>query len=459
VRDDERGSAWELQSALPGVLWPAVPAPGNAAVLALLYQFERSQWLPAERLFELQLRQLGLLLHHAQGTVPFYRERWSGLYDAAQPLTRERFAALPILSRRDLQENFESLRSLSPLAAHGPVGETRTSGSTGAPVRLLKNQLSGLLWNAFTLRDHAWHRRDLGRKLAVLRQGASAGESDTWGSATDGLAATGPCVTWPPSASVEDQLQWLERQQPAYLLTYPSLVAELARASLERGLRLPGLLEVRTLGEQFDPGIRTLCREAWNVPVVDVYSAEEVGYIALQCPRHEHYHVQSEGVLVEVLDDAGEPCAPGQVGRVVVTSLHNFAMPLVRYDIGDYAEAGAPCACGRGLPVLARVMGRVRNTLVTADGKRYWPSFGARTFPDIAPVLQHQFVQKAYDLIEVRLVTTGPLAPAQEEALRRHITARIPPGLRLSFSYCERIARGAGGKYEDFYSEISAAAR
>src|SRR6185295_14515719 len=99
----------------------------------------------------------------------------------------------------------------------------------------------------------------------------------------------------------------------------------------------------------------------WGVGVVDVYSSEECGQIALQCPEHEQYHVQSESVLVEVLDDEGRPCAPGTIGRVVLTTLQNFAMPLIRYDIGDFAEPGPACPCGRALPVLTRIVGRVRN--------------------------------------------------------------------------------------------------
>jgi phenylacetate-coenzyme A ligase PaaK-like adenylate-forming protein len=214
---------------------------------------------------------------------------------------------------------------------------------------------------------------------------------------------------------------------------------------------------VRTLGESLDPETRALCREAWGVPLTDMYSAEECGYIALQCPEGEHYHVQSEGVLVEVLDEQGAPCAPGQVGRVALTPLHNFATPLVRYELGDYAEVGEPCACGRGLPVLKRVLGRVRNMLLTADGRRFWPLFGGRGFGDIAPVLQHQAVQKALDLVELRLVVASPLSAEQERRLEERALSRLPPGFRIAFSYPARIERSAGGKYEDFVSELDAA--
>jgi len=191
------------------------------------------------------------------------------------------------------------------------------------------------------------------------------------------------------------------------------------------------------------------------VPLTDVYSATEVGYLALQCPEHEHYHVQAESVLLEVLGDDDAPCKTGETGRVVVTDLHNFAMPLIRCEIGDYAEVGEACACGRGLPVLRRIAGRTRNMLVTASGQRYWPTLGARRIRDIAAIQQLQFVQKTYDLIEVRLVTPARLAPEQEESLRQRVLSFLPPGIRLEIAYCDRIARGAGGKFEDFVSEIS----
>jgi len=426
-------------------------------VLSVLQQLEGTQWSPPGKLLELQLSQLEVLLRHAHATVPWYRTSWAAVFDPAAPLTYERFARLPILSRRHLQENQAALRSSSPPAAHGAVGDGRSSGSTGAPVHFLTTQLTSMFWNAFTLRDHQWHGRDFNLKLAIVRRETKRGAFEHWGPATAGLVKTGRSVGNSIFDDAGTQLEWLQAERPNYLFTYPSLVAEMATLSLRRGIALPGLREVRTLAESLNPEVRQMCRKAWGVPLTDTYSASEAGYLALQCPRHEHYHVQSEGVLLEVLDDAGKPCVPGQVGRVVVTPLHNFAMPLVRYEIGDYAEVGEPCACGRGLPVLKRILGRVRNTLVTADGKRFWPALGVLTLShQVAPILQHQFVQKAYDLLELRLVVPKPLTEAQEVLFRKSILANLPPEMRLQFVYCERIERSASGKFEDLVSEVSA---
>jgi phenylacetate-CoA ligase len=448
---------WSFVTSIPGSVWPAVPASGAATVLALLHQFERSQWLTRAQLLTQQFQQLDALLRHAYRTVPWYRSRWSGTYDAAAPINLANFLRLPLLTRREVQRGFAELRSTNIPAAHGATQERLTSGSTGAPVRVLATGLTNLYWNVFTLRDHLWHRRDLGKKLAVIRRESDLSSAANWGPATAGVVTTGPAVAHSIRTDAAQLLEWLAAEQPGYLFTYPSLVTELAKLSLARGLRLPGLVEVRTLAESLGADVRALCRQAWDVSITDVYSASECGYLALQCPDHEHYHVQAEGVLLEVLDDAGIPCEPGQIGRVVVTTLHNFATPLVRYDIGDFAEVGEPCGCGRGLPVLRRILGRVRNTLVTADGKRYWPAFGTRTLLSAAPIRQHQFVQKSFDLVEARLVVETPLSPEQEALIRQRVLTQLPAGMRLDIVYRDRLERTAGGKFEDFVSEISSA--
>jgi phenylacetate-CoA ligase len=194
------------------------------------------------------------------------------------------------------------------------------------------------------------------------------------------------------------------------------------------------------------------------VPTIDIYSAREVGYIALQCPEHEHYHVQSEGVFVEVLDDDGAPCGPGEVGRVLVTPLHNLGMPLIRYDIGDYVETGEPCPCGRGLPVIRRIIGRTQNMLVLPSGERRWPLLSSDSIEamlEIAPAIrQYQFVQRDIDLIELRLAVAKPLQPHEETALTNWIRAKFAYPFRVAFVYLAAIPTTEAGKFQDFVSEV-----
>src|SRR5260221_690929 len=119
------------------------------------------------------------------------------------------FTSLPLLERRHLQEHYEEVKSTRLPRAHGRTAESRTSGSTGAPVRVLKTELSQLFWRAFTLREHAWHARDFGGRLAVIRHGLKGGEQKNWGPATSGLIATGPAAGLNIRTEVGEQLDWL----------------------------------------------------------------------------------------------------------------------------------------------------------------------------------------------------------------------------------------------------------
>jgi phenylacetate-CoA ligase len=259
-------------------------------------------------------------------------------------------------------------------------------------------------------------------------------------------------------SSTAEQADWLQRQQPGYLLSYPSALNALARYCLKNNIRLPSLQQIRTFGEVLEPETRVACREAWGVPVVDVYSSEEFGYLAMQCPDHEHYHVQSENVLVEVLDDGGRSCAAGEIGRVVVTSLHNFGMPLLRYDIGDYAEVGPPCDCGRGLPVLRRILGRQRNMFVLPDGQTRWPMFDASAlasvFQELPPIRQFQITQRTTTEIDVNLVSARPLTGEEEEHIRHYLQRGLGYAFAVAFCYVDEIPRTRRGKFEEFRSQV-----
>jgi phenylacetate-CoA ligase len=247
----------------------------------------------------------------------------------------------------------------------------------------------------------------------------------------------------------------LHRNDPDYLLTYPSNLAALAEAHSAAGLRPVKLRQVITMAEILPPETRGLVRAAWGVSIHDTYSAKEIGYIALQCPDHEHLHIQSEVALVEVLDVDGRECHPGEIGRVVVTPLHNFAMPLIRYELGDCAEVGPACVCGRKLPVLSRVMGRVRNMLIGPSGRRYWPSFGTGRFREIAPVRRHQFVQKTLRTLDARLAVERALSPDEQSRLKAHILSRLPEPFELTLVFVDDIAPGESGKLENFICQAS----
>lgn len=271
------------------------------------------------------------------------------------------------------------------------------------------------------------------------------------------LFTTGPSQHIPITTDVKRQTNWLRDFKPDNVVIYPTSLDALAQYFRRHGMTLPGLRHIRTIGETLSPAIRALAREVFGAKVEDLYSSQEVGTIAIQCPESDLYHVMAEAVLVEVLDESGAPCKDGEVGRIVITDLHNFATPIVRYDIGDYAERAGPCPCGRGLPSLRRILGRERNLIVMPDGTRHWPLVGFTRFRDIAPIRQYQFIQHDRELIEVRLVSEQPVSSEQEAALRAVIQRALGHPFTLKFAYCaDQIPRAPGGKFEEFVCNVVA---
>ncbi|NNM30598.1 MAG: phenylacetate--CoA ligase family protein [Akkermansiaceae bacterium] len=452
-----------LRSNLPTAGFPALPAAYPSMLLSLQHQLDASQWWTPEQLLEKQFQQLRQVLTHARNKIPFHaaRLKQAGI-DPGKEITMDEWMRIPFMSRRDFQGKEKRFTANPPPTGHGQLTELKTSGSTAQPIKIYATRLVQFYWDALSMRDHYWHKRDFNRKLVSIRYISSdkaaypkGMTTSSWGDPVNSIFRTGPAAGLDiKRTDVADQLEWLSRQEPEYFLTYPSNAAELAKLTISEGREFPSLKELRLMGEVTDEATREICGRAWKVPISDMYSANEVGYIALQCPEEGKLHIQSENVLVEVVDEDGKACAPGETGKVVVSTMQNFAMPMIRYELGDYAEVGAPCACGRGLPVLNRVLGRVRNMLALPTGKSYWPVSGWGKFAKIAPITQHQLVQKDLENIEVRLVAERPLETGEEDELRKVIAEHLGHEFHFTFVRVDRIERSAGGKFEEFLSEV-----
>jgi phenylacetate-CoA ligase len=452
-----------FKSIIPGVDFPALPNPRGCQLLALQFQLERSQWLSPDEIADEQARLAQRVYQHAITNIPFYRERYgnAGLgFDSLRD--RDDWRQVPLLRRADIQANFQQLQCRPK--DHGELSTSTTTGSSGSPVVVVGTAVSRILWHALTLRNHLWHSHDFAAKMATIRALRGLSESleqreRNWGGATIDLIATGPMVALDVHASIDEQAAWLVQENPDYLLTYPSIALALLEHMEREKLALPNLRELATFGELLEPRVRSLCQRVWGVPVVDGYSSQEVGYIALQCPQAEHYHVQAESLIVEIIDERGNWCRPGEIGRVVVTTPHNFAMPLIRYEIGDYAEVGDPCPCGRGLPVLRRIVGRQRNMAVLPDGRVVWPYMNEKLLKDNGlsdsmRVRQVQIIQTEPDAIQVKLVSACPFQPEEESLVKLVMADAFGWPMRVQLTYVDAIERGPGGKFEDYRCDL-----
>ena len=153
---------------------------------------------------------------------------------------------------------------------------------------------------------------------------------------------------------------------------------------------------------------RELSRQAFSAPAFSAYTSKEAHKIAHECPASRGFHVNSELLLVEILDDSGKPCGPGETGRVIVTPFLSTAQPLIRYEQGDLAAWGGQCSCGRAHPVIARIDGRVRNQFRFLNGHRFMPGIGHEAFRDLLRADRWQVAQTGPLDIEVRYISPAP---------------------------------------------------
>lgn len=407
----------------------------------------------AESLAAVQLRQAAELVRYAQKFSPFYKDRLAGVAAVSgEILTTEAFASIAFLTREDVQRAKDSLFSTKLPRGHGPAFDLHTTGSSGQPVHVKSTKYSSLFNTATTLRGHRWFGRDLaGTNVTIKVIPGDRGRIKTkiWAA-----GSTGAGFTYSNRIPVNQLYDWLLEDDPHYLQCHPSILQELIHRSLELGAKPARLRDVRSMGEILEPGLRALCRREWGVPVRDNYSCEELATLALTCPEHDHLHIQAERVLLEILDDENRPCAPGAVGRVVVTGLVNFATPLIRYELGDRAIAGAPCPCGRGLGVIERIIGRERLPVILPSGDRVFPVLDAEPLLLRGGVRQYQLTQTSTEEIDIKLVAEQRLSAAEEADITAHLQRNFSHPFRFNFIYVDEIPREPGGKFQIFKSEL-----
>lgn len=405
---------------------------------------------------------LEALLRHAAATTPHYRQALAGAgWRAGSPLTAAAWRRIPLLERHTLHEHPPQLLPERVPQGCGPTRWIHTSGSTGRALRVRGTGQQAALWNAVTVCEHLEHARDPGARLAVIRvvdgpHGRPPDGSDLphWGEPLSTLMRTGPAALLSIDADSRTQARWLARRDPHYLLTYPSNLCAIMDALVETAVTLPSLRQVRTVSEALGEDTRARCREQLGVELADVYSAVEVGYIATQVAGGEHYRCRNETVLVEVLDAEGEPAPVGEPGRVVVTALYSYAMPLIRYVLGDVAVASDRDVWSGAPRHLERIVGRRRNLFALPDGSRRWPRLGLRRMNALVRLRQVQMVQTDIDAVLLRVVCEHPLTAAERDGLGDVVRERFATVSRVTVEQVDGIARGPGGKFEEFLCKV-----
>jgi phenylacetate-CoA ligase len=417
-------------------------------------------------------RTLGTLLRFASQHVAYYREmfRRTGV-DPAAPVPASVLPALPILTKLDLRDHVSSLIADGVVPGERGTCWAQSSGTTARPTKVLHSARSLGAFRHLKQREYRWFRLDPSGTFAWLRlpnqlprrpdgEKLGTGETlrfDNWPNMQN--FHTGPFVAVNVMTPPEDIFVWLNRESPNYLMTYAQALEKFAFAA-EGAFAAKSLKGLISISEQLTPAMRIRVERSFGVPVHQNYGLNEIGLVAIRCEAGR-YHVHTEHCVVEIVDEQGLPCAPGETGRVIVTALNNLAMPLLRYDTGDLAiAAGGQCSCNCTLPSFGEIVGRYARVAYLPPGtigpvlalREAIETLPAHLTRDFREFQIHQFADRT---IELRIVARAPM-PEEFYALIRSAWAKATEGARseLTFRRVEELSRLPGGKFEVFTSDL-----
>ncbi len=409
---------------------------------------------------------------HAVATVPYWHQLFARAKltpaDIAGPPDLPR---LPVLGKNELREQRDALRSRALPDGEKIWGWVSSSGTTGQPTRVLHSNASNRMFSYLAQRQCRWFRFDPMGTYAIIRLPShlprprgSAPLADgatgrrRWWRYTGTFFETGPLIYFNVTSPVEAQLAWLAAERPDYLQSYSESLEHLA-FGCDGDWPAPCIHKLHAISEQLTPSMRRRIEATIGAPVEQTYGLNEIGHVAIRCAAGR-YHVNVEHCIVEILDRADAPCAPGETGRVVVTALKNPAMPLLRYDTGDMARAAdGPCPCGRTLPSFGDLVGRYSRIAYLPDGTL--PLVGAlrAALEEMPPAALHglrqfQIHQRRDRSFELRLLLAGALPATLAAALQGAWRGAGGGEFPLAIERVGGIARSPGGKFQDFTSDF-----
>ena len=419
---------------------------------------DRERWNPS-RLAAWQHEKLSWLLRHAAASVPFYRRHWEARRRAGDRSSLEILANWPVLEKEAVRSDPAAfLAEGRPAKKLFPI---HTSGTTGKPLQLWQDRESLLHWYALSeARWHSWYGVSRDDAWAIF-----GGQLVTpverrrppfwvWNAPMRQLYASSYHLA--PDL-IRFYAQALREHRIAYLWGYSSALYTLAREIRDQNLDVPVLKVAIANAEPLYPYQKRTIEAALGCRARETYGMSEKCCGASEC-EHGSMHLWPEAGVTEVLDGA-EPVPEGTSGDLVFTGLLNSAMPLIRYRAGDrgsLAGTGSPCACGRSLPALRSIEGRIDDLVYTADGRevgRLDP-----VFKGDLPVHEVQLIQESLESIRVRYVPAPGFSSASAHSIAERLQQRLGP-VRVELEAVDRIPAGPNGKFRAVISNVRHRAR
>jgi phenylacetate-CoA ligase len=422
-----------------------------------LASLERSQWLDRDEIEALQGRKLAALLATAAEHSPWHAERIraAGIEPDNGGVTLDELRRLPLMTRADARDNIERIRWTN---VPGGAARYNTGGSSGEPLIFYFGRWRQASDAAGRIRARRWWGVDVGeREVYLWGAPAELNKTDSVKSFRDGLLNQLVLNAFAMSAEAMDRyLAAIETFRPRCLYGYASSLALLAARAVARGRRLslPELRVVCATGEPLYAHQRQVIGDAFGVPVANEFGSRDIGFTAHETP-HGQMLLMSESIILEIVDPDGQAVPVGELGEAVVTGLCSEAQPFIRYRTGDTVRLSPEtCADGRGLHVLAEVVGRSTDFVVRTDGTMMHALSVIYVLRDVDGIAQFRFVQHTLHEVEVLVVPNSRWTEVAQSKVRAGLGQRLGPDVRIQIRTVDAMPVEASGKYRYVVSHV-----
>jgi phenylacetate-CoA ligase len=411
---------------------------------------QKTQWWSREQIEELQNKKLRALIHHAYENVPYYTRLFHTHNIHPEDIkTKEDLKRIPVLTKNDIRQN---LPKLIALGTHNSDRiESHSSGSTGEPMRYYLDKKSYSADWAQTFRCWGWAGFQIGDPYVKISMNPRITLvkkiQDTLFNTRYMYAQT------IQEKNIINVITSIKKFNPLIIRGYASYMYSISKTMEKMGVEYSGGA-VATTGDMLYPHYRELIEKQFHCKIFDGYGGEGTP-IAFECENHEGYHLCDEDVIVEFLAD-NESVAQGERGRIVFTNLENYAMPFIRYDIGDIGTySDESCSCGRGLSVLKSIEGRDSDLIVTPRGDIIIVHFFTWLFEYIEGVDQFQIVQEKRDEITIKIVKNSKFTQTNLDFILNQIRQKVGDEVHLQPEFVEDIpVYGRSGKRRFVISKV-----
>lgn len=433
---------------ISSLLFPLHERAKRHGSVAIRRRLEETQWWPAERLADLQSRRLNKLLLEASTQVPYYRELFRRLaIDPSMVNSVDRLQALPFLTKAIIREHTEALKR----EGAEDLARFNTGGSSGQPLVFFIGRERVSHDVAAKWRATRWWGVDIGDpEVVIWGSPIELGAQDRMRRWRDRLMRTRLLPAFEMSeAGLDRFVAEIRATRPKMLFGYPSALAHIARHAERRGRSMSdlGIAVAFVTAERLYEEQRAVIGRVFGCPVANGYGGRDAGFIAHECPAGG-MHLTAEDVIVEIIGPDDRPAPIGQSGEVVVTHLATRDFPFIRYRTGDIAVLDpAPCACGRGLPLLREIQGRTTDFVVTEDGTVMHGLALIYILRDIPGIRAFKIIQESRQRTIVLLSTEPDFDPAWGSDIIAAFKRRLGASVHVELRHVSEIPLERSGKF------------